>query len=258
MHLEDGSVVEGKTIIFAMGSNKRQLGVKGEEEFSGKGVTYCATCDAFFYRNKTVAVIGGGDSAVEGAAIAAQVAKKVYLIHRRDTFRAEPYWVDKVKEKENVTMVLNTHVTEILGDQKVTGVKLDVPFEGQNMLLKDLGAALAAATGTEDAPAEGADQTVLVVLNASGQEVARQQIAVSGDPVTWAGTDAAGTPLAAGSYAFRLEHYASGELTGTTAVEAYGRVDEVRAGADGAVLVLQGGANVAPADIRALRSPATG
>ncbi len=108
------------------------------------------------------------------------------------------------------------------------------------------------------APAEGADQTVLVVLNASGQEVARQQIAVSGDPVTWAGTDAAGTPLAAGSYAFRLEHYASGELTGTTAVEAYGRVDEVRAGADGAVLVLQGGANVAPADIRALRSPATG
>jgi len=137
LHLEDGSVVEGKTIIFAMGSNKRHLGVPGEKEFSGKGVTYCATCDAFFYRNKTVAVIGGGDSAVEGAAIAAQVAKKVYLIHRRDTFRAEPYWVDKVKEKENVTMVLNTHVTEILGDQKVTGVKLDVPFEGQDMLPLD-------------------------------------------------------------------------------------------------------------------------
>jgi len=137
MHLDDGSVIEGKTIIFAMGSNKRHLGVKGEEELSGKGVTYCATCDAFFYRNKTVAVIGGGDSAVEGAAIAAQVAKKVYLIHRRDTFRAEPYWVDKVKSKENVSFVLNTNLVEIQGDQKVTGVKLDVPFEGQDVLPLD-------------------------------------------------------------------------------------------------------------------------
>lgn len=108
------------------------------------------------------------------------------------------------------------------------------------------------------APAEGAEQAVLVVLNADGQEVARQQIAVSGEPVTWAGTDATGAPLAAGSYAFRLENHVAGELTGTSAVEAYGRVDEVRAGADGAVLVLRGGANVDPADIRALRSPATG
>jgi len=137
MHLDDGSIIEVKTIMFAMGSNKRHLGVKGEEEFPGKGVTSCANCDAFFYRNKTVAVIGGGDSAVEGAAIAAQVAKKVYLIHRRDTFRAEPYWVDKVKSKENVSFVLNTNLVEILGDQKVTGIKLDVPFEGQDILPLD-------------------------------------------------------------------------------------------------------------------------
>ncbi|WP_413876683.1 flagellar hook capping FlgD N-terminal domain-containing protein [Albidovulum sp.] len=108
------------------------------------------------------------------------------------------------------------------------------------------------------APAEGADEAVLVVLNASGQEVARQQIALSDDPVTWAGTDASGTPLASGSYAFRLENYTAGELAGITAVDAYGRIDEVRNGTDGAVLVLQGGAMVAPADIRALRSPAAG
>jgi flagellar basal-body rod modification protein FlgD len=108
------------------------------------------------------------------------------------------------------------------------------------------------------APAEGADEAVLVVLNASGQEVARQQIALSDDPVTWAGTDASGAPLASGSYAFRLENYTAGELAGTTAVDAYGRIDEVRNGTDGAVLVLQGGAMVAPADIRALRSPAAG
>jgi thioredoxin reductase (NADPH) len=137
LHLDDGQIVEGKTLIFAMGSNKRHLGAPGEEKFSGKGVTYCATCDAFFYRNKTVAVIGGGDSAVEGAAIAAQVAAKVYLIHRRDAFRAEPYWVDQVKSKSNVSFVLNTNVLEIQGDQKVRSIKLDQPFEGSDTLAVD-------------------------------------------------------------------------------------------------------------------------
>jgi thioredoxin reductase (NADPH) len=135
--LGDGTTVEGKTIIFATGSNKRHLGAPGETEFSGKGVTYCATCDAFFYRNKTVAVLGGGDSAVEGAAIAAQVAKTVYLVHRRNEFRAEPYWVDKVKSKENIVLVLERNVTQILGDKKVTGIKLDKPFNGSDQLAVD-------------------------------------------------------------------------------------------------------------------------
>lgn len=137
LHFDDGSTAEGKTLILAMGSNKRHLGAPGEKEFSGKGVTYCATCDAFFYRNKVVAVLGGGDSAVEGAAIAAQVASKVYLIHRRDTFRAEPYWVDMVKSKPNVTFVLNTNVLEIKGDQKVRSIRLDTPFEGSDELAVD-------------------------------------------------------------------------------------------------------------------------
>lgn len=135
--LEGGETVEGKTVIFATGSNKRHLGAPGEEEFAGKGVTYCATCDAFFYRNKTVAVLGGGDSAVEGAAIAAQVAAKVYLVHRRNEFRAEPYWVEKVKEKSNIEFVLERNVTEILGEQKVTGIKLDKAHNGQDVLAVD-------------------------------------------------------------------------------------------------------------------------
>jgi thioredoxin reductase (NADPH) len=137
LHLDDGEPVEGKTIIFAMGSNKRHLGVPGEDRLSGKGVTYCATCDAFFYKNKTVAVIGGGDSAVEGAAIAAQVAAKVYLVHRRNEFRAEPYWVDRVKARPNVTFVLERQVVEVLGTEKVTGIKLDQPFEGSDTLTVD-------------------------------------------------------------------------------------------------------------------------
>ena len=135
--LDDGSTVDGKTIIFAVGSKKRHLGVPGEERLSGKGVTYCATCDAFFYRGKDVAVIGGGDSAVEGAAIAAQVARTVYLVHRRKEFRAEPYWVDRVQARDNVVFVLERQVREVLGDQKVTGLKLDQPFEGSNTLKVD-------------------------------------------------------------------------------------------------------------------------
>jgi len=137
IEIEGGEQVQGKTIIFATGSNKRHLGVKGEKEFSGKGVTYCATCDAFFYRGKTVAVLGGGDSAVEGAAIAAQVAAKVYLVHRRNEFRAEPFWIDKVKEKKNVEFVLERNVTEITGDKKVTGITLDKPWNGSNALAVD-------------------------------------------------------------------------------------------------------------------------
>jgi thioredoxin reductase (NADPH) len=134
VHFQSGEKAEGKTVILATGSNKKHLGIPGENELSGKGVTYCATCDAFFYRHKTVAVIGGGDSAVEGAAIAAQVAKRVYLIHRRDSFKAEPYWVEKVKSKDNVTFVLQNSVKEVLGKERVSGVKLEKPFEGKDTI----------------------------------------------------------------------------------------------------------------------------
>ncbi len=137
VHMQSGETFEAKAVILATGSNKRHMGVPGEKEFSGKGVTYCATCDAFFYRGKDVAVIGGGDSAVEGAAIAAQVAKTVYLVHRREEFRAEPYWVDRVKSKDNVKFVLSCNLLEVLGDQKVTGIRLSTPYEGKEILPVD-------------------------------------------------------------------------------------------------------------------------
>lgn len=135
--LQNGETVESRTVIFATGSTKRHLNVPGEKEFAGKGVSYCATCDAFFFKGKTVAVVGGGDAAVEGAAIVAQVAKKLYLVHRRAAFRAEPYWVQKLKEKTNVTFVLGRQVKEIVGDAKVTGLVLDQPFEGSDKLAVD-------------------------------------------------------------------------------------------------------------------------
>ncbi|MBI2117618.1 FAD-dependent oxidoreductase [Candidatus Peregrinibacteria bacterium] len=135
--LENGERVEARTVILALGTKKRHLGIKGEKEFSGKGVTYCATCDAYFYKGKDVAVVGGGDSAVEGAAIAAQVARRVYMIHRRKEFRAEPYWVDRVRSRDNVVLVLERNVVEILGKGKVTGVRLDTPFDGKDILPLD-------------------------------------------------------------------------------------------------------------------------
>ena len=129
---QDGNADEARAIIFATGSDKRHLGIPGEKEFSGKGVTYCATCDAFFYKGKDVAVIGGGDSAVEGAAIAAQVARKVYLIYRKKGFKAEPYWVDEVKKKQNVEFVPERNVAEVLGDKVVSSVRLDKEYNGSD------------------------------------------------------------------------------------------------------------------------------
>lgn len=135
--LQGGETVAGRTIILTTGTKHRLLGVPGEKEFSGKGVTYCATCDAFFFKGKDVAVIGGGDAAVEGAAIAAQVARTVYLIHRRKEFRAEPYWVDRVRARDNVRSVLERQVVEIIGDKKVTGVRLDKPWDGSDTITLD-------------------------------------------------------------------------------------------------------------------------
>jgi thioredoxin reductase (NADPH) len=134
---QGGGADEARAVIFATGSKKRHLGVPGEEKFAGRGVSYCATCDAFFFKGKTVAVVGGGDAAIEGAAIVAQVVRQVYLIHRRKEYRAEPYWVQKLKERRNVTFVLERKVKEIVGDAKVTGLVLDTPFEGSDRLAVD-------------------------------------------------------------------------------------------------------------------------
>ncbi len=135
--LSGGENVEAKSVIFAMGGKSRKIGVPGEERLSGKGVTYCATCDAFFFRGKTVAVVGGGDSALEGTVITAQVAKKVYLIHRRNEFRGQPYWQKRVNEASNIELVLERNVTEILGDQKVTGLRLDKEHNGSTEIALD-------------------------------------------------------------------------------------------------------------------------
>ena len=116
---------ESKAVILATGASARKLGVKGEDTFIGKGVSYCATCDAFFFKGRPVAVVGGGDSALEEALILAKVASSVHLIHRRDQFRGSPVLQDRVRSNSRITPVMESTVEEIVGnDQAVTGVKV--------------------------------------------------------------------------------------------------------------------------------------
>ncbi|ARM75109.1 thioredoxin-disulfide reductase [Acidianus manzaensis] len=107
------------TIIVAVGVKRRKLNVPGENEFAGRGVSYCSICDAPLFKNRTVIVVGGGDSAFEGAELLSRYATKVYLVHRRDEFKAQPYYVKLVKEKPNVEFILNSAVKEIKGEKIV-------------------------------------------------------------------------------------------------------------------------------------------
>jgi thioredoxin reductase (NADPH) len=112
-------------IIFAAGSEHRKLNVPGEDKLLGRGVSYCATCDAGFFNGKTVAVLGGGNAALTSALMLAEHAKKVYIVYRKDNFfRAEPAWVESVQKNKKIEVMLTEEVTEIIGDKTVTGVKL--------------------------------------------------------------------------------------------------------------------------------------
>jgi len=125
IHNEDGSSVDAHSVIIGTGSRPRRAGFKGEDEFFGKGVSTCATCDGFFYKNKEVAVIGGGDTALEEALYLAKICSKVYLVHRRDTFRSAPKTVERVKSTQNIELILNSSPDEVYGDAAgVTGLRV--------------------------------------------------------------------------------------------------------------------------------------
>lgn len=119
-----GEVFEGRSIIIANGAKARTLGIDGEAEFTGQGVSYCATCDGAFFKNATVAVIGGGDTALEDALYLSLIAKKVYIIHRRDEFRAQKVLVDRAKAKDNVALMLSYVPEKFYGGLDFEGVTL--------------------------------------------------------------------------------------------------------------------------------------
>ena len=121
---DDDTIEEARALIYTAGAYPRKAGVPGEDEYTGKGVSYCAICDGAFYKGKTVAVLGGGDTALDDALYLADICDKVYLVHRRDSFRGAQSTVELLKQKENVELVLNETVTEIYGEKKPTGIKL--------------------------------------------------------------------------------------------------------------------------------------
>lgn len=137
---------EAKTVIFAMGAERRLLGVPGEKEFTGRGVSYCATCDGNFFRKKTVAVIGGGNSALEDTIYLSNICENVYIIHRRDRFRGEGYLQRKLDSLPNVEKIFNTGVERIEGENAVTSLLLKEKTDGAERTLPVAGVFVAVGT----------------------------------------------------------------------------------------------------------------
>lgn len=203
----DGSNVEAKSVIVATGSVPKKAGVAGEDKFFGKGVSTCATCDGFFYKGKEVAVLGGGDTAIEEAVYLAKICSKVYVIHRRDTFRAAPNTIEHMKKCDNIELVLNATVEEIIGDNSgVTGVivkeknssetrTIDVPgifvFVGRNVLNNILrqedGSFLCATNDWGEVIVDLSMRTNIPGLFAAGDiriEAPKQVVCAAGDGAT--------------------------------------------------------------------------
>jgi thioredoxin reductase (NADPH) len=124
--LKDGSgnVLKSKSVILAMGSAYREIGLENEKRLSGRGVSWCATCDGFFFRDQEIAVVGGGDSAVEEATFLTKFASKVTLIHRRDSLRASKIMADRAKANPKIEFLWNTEVTDVLGETKMEALQL--------------------------------------------------------------------------------------------------------------------------------------
>jgi thioredoxin reductase (NADPH) len=130
--LKDGSgnTVKSKSVILATGSAYREIGLENEKRLSGRGVSWCATCDGFFFKGQTIAVVGGGDSAVEEATFLTRFAEKVVLIHRRDSLRASKIMADRAKANPKIEFLWNTEVIDVLGADKVEGLKLRNTVDG--------------------------------------------------------------------------------------------------------------------------------
>ncbi len=134
--LSDGSTVEGRSVIIATGSRPRRLGVDGEKELIGKGVSFCAVCDGNFFKDREVAIVGGGNSAVQEAIYLSNIAKKVYLIHRRDKLRADKILQDRFFALKNVEFIPKARVKRLLGDKLLQGVVLETE-DGEKELKVD-------------------------------------------------------------------------------------------------------------------------
>ena len=158
----DGEL-SARAVILAMGATHRELGLESERRLFGSGVSYCATCDGAFFRGKTVAVVGGGDTALADALYLSNIASHVYLIHRRDAFRASPFLVERAESKGNIRFIMSTVVEEIYGEDRVKGLKLKNVSNGNIGMIDADGVFVAVGINPNSAIAEG-----IVGLDGSG------------------------------------------------------------------------------------------
>ena len=131
LHIDENKTVttnkdtyQAKSIILATGAENRKLNIPKEEEFIGKGISYCATCDGNFYKGKTVAIVGGGNTALEDAIYLSNIAQKIYLIHRRDNFRGEAKYLNEIKKKKNIEIIINSNITKLNGKDLLESIEV--------------------------------------------------------------------------------------------------------------------------------------
>lgn len=168
----DKKEFQAKTVLIATGSVPKRAGFKGENEFFGKGVSTCATCDGFFYRGKEVTVVGGGDSAIEEAVYLSKMCSKVYLVHRRDTYRAAPSTIQHMKHASNIEEVTNVMVEEVYGDMMgVQGIKVKHRETGEIRDLPTPGVFVFVGRDVLNAPLKQEDGTYLCDLNEAGEVI---------------------------------------------------------------------------------------
>jgi thioredoxin reductase (NADPH) len=170
--LANNEKVEAKSVLIATGSVPKAANIKGEAEFFGRGVSTCATCDGFFYKGKDVAVIGGGDTAVEEAIFLANICKTVYIIHRRDTFKASPHEVQKLNKHKNIIQILEHNTNEIIGDNSgVTGLIIEDKKTNEKKTLDVLGVFVFVGRDVLNAPLKQDDGSFLCDMNESGEVI---------------------------------------------------------------------------------------
>ena len=162
------SSYQAKSVIIATGADNRKLGIDKEDELIGKGVSYCATCDGSFYKNMDVAVVGGGNTALEEALYLSDIAKNVYLIHRRDVFRADEYLIDKIHNKSNIKLVLNSTIEKLNAVDKLESIEIK---NGENVLQEIKVSGLFVAVGRIP---ENQNFAKLINLNEAGYVIASE------------------------------------------------------------------------------------
>ncbi len=172
LSLINGEKVEAKSVLIATGSVPKPANIKGEKEFFGRGVSTCATCDGFFYKGKDVAVIGGGDTAVEEAIFLSNICKTVYIVHRRDEFRASPHEVEKMNKIQNIIQVLSHTTEEIVGDNMgVTGLVVKSKETNETKTLDVLGVFVFVGRDVLNQTLVQDDGSFLCEVNSSGEVI---------------------------------------------------------------------------------------